>query len=209
MASSSSSGILLLSHICGTVLFAYTLYHHLQVKAPNHRVYGGKFKFLTFLNVIVQLVYFTIAIIGDVLTLIKGKDSWLIKLRDILFASLAFPICVHTWCAVAIIIEGTFVKHRYPRNRVGLGLLLSFCLAYLLWITWVAHVSGYWVYPFLRVMSFSARIAFFVFAGFVVAFFYFLGKWKTKFIFGGEEQKENPLRKNSKSEPKRKAMKAE
>ena len=39
----------------------------------------------------------------------------------------------HTWCAVAIIIEGTFVKHRYPRNRVGLGLLLSFCLAYLLW----------------------------------------------------------------------------
>lgn len=52
-------------------------------------------------------------------------------------------------------------------------------------ITWVAHVSGYWVYPFLRVMSFSARIAFFVFAGFVMAFFYFLGKWKTKFIFGG------------------------
>lgn len=52
MASSSSLGILLLSHICGTVLFAYTLYHHLQVKAPNHRVYGGKFKFLTFLNVV-------------------------------------------------------------------------------------------------------------------------------------------------------------
>ena len=52
MASSSSLGILLLYHICGTVLFAYTLYHHLQVKAPNHRVYGGKFKFLTFLNVV-------------------------------------------------------------------------------------------------------------------------------------------------------------
>ncbi|XP_074607801.1 androgen-induced gene 1 protein-like [Acropora palmata] len=243
MASSLSLAILLLSHICGTVLFAYTLYHHLQIKAPNHRVYGGKFKFLTFLNVLLQLVYFTIAIIGDVLTLIKGKDSWLIKLRDILFASLAFPICVfvtatfwgiylvdrdlifpkgmdklippwlnhllHTWCAVAIIMEGAFVKHRYPRNHVGLGLLLSFCLAYLLWITWVAHVSGYWVYPFLRVMSFSARIAFFVFAGFVMAFFYFLGKWKTRFIFGGEEQKENLERKNSKSGAKRKAMKAE
>ena len=39
----------------------------------------------------------------------------------------------HTWCAVAIILEGVFIKHRYPRNRVGLGLLFSFGLAYLLW----------------------------------------------------------------------------
>ena len=31
---------------------------------------------------------------GDVLTLIKGKDGRLIKLRDIVFASLAFPICM-------------------------------------------------------------------------------------------------------------------
>lgn len=53
----------------------------------------------TFIFQLLQLVYFTIAIIGDVLTLLKGKDSWLIKLRDILFASLAFPICVVSSCS--------------------------------------------------------------------------------------------------------------
>ena len=53
MASSSSFGILLISHICGTMLFTYTLYHHLQIKDPvNRPYYGGKFKFLTFLNVV-------------------------------------------------------------------------------------------------------------------------------------------------------------
>ena len=40
----------------------------------------------------------------------------------------------HTWCAVAVIMEGAFIKHKYPRNRVGLGLLLSFGVAYLLWL---------------------------------------------------------------------------
>ncbi|XP_044184457.1 androgen-induced gene 1 protein-like isoform X3 [Acropora millepora] len=94
MASSSSFGILLISHICGTMLFTYTLYHHLQIKDPVSPYYGGKFKFLTFLNVLIQLVYFTTAILGDVVTLIKCREGWLIKLRDILFASLAFPICV-------------------------------------------------------------------------------------------------------------------
>ncbi|XP_074608010.1 androgen-induced gene 1 protein-like isoform X1 [Acropora palmata] len=232
MASSSSFGILLISHICGTMLFTYTLYQHLQIKAPvNRRYYGGKFKFLTFLNVLIQLVYFTTAIIGDVVTLIKGRDGWLTKLRDIVFASLAFPICMfvsatfwgiylmdrdlifpkgmeeiippwlnhllHTWCAVAIIMEGAFVKHRYPRNHVGLGLLLSFCLAYLLWITWVSHVTGFWVYPFLHVMSFSARIASVALAGFAVGSFYFFGKRMTRFIFGAEEQEGNPMSKNS------------
>ena len=57
MASSLSVGIL--SHVCGTALFAYTLYHHLQIQAPNHRVYGGKFKFLTFLNVVSLKLFLT------------------------------------------------------------------------------------------------------------------------------------------------------
>ena len=53
MASSSPIRILLISHICGTVLFTYTLYYHLLIKVPINRPnYGGKFKFLSFLNVV-------------------------------------------------------------------------------------------------------------------------------------------------------------
>ncbi|XP_068706823.1 androgen-induced gene 1 protein-like [Montipora foliosa] len=242
MASSLSVGIL--SHVCGTALFAYTLYHHLQIQAPSHRVYGGKFKFLTFLNVLVQLAYFTIAVMADILTLIKGQDNRLIKLRDVLFASLAFPLSafvaaifwgiymvdrnlifpkqldkiippwlnhlLHTWCAVAVIMEGAFIKHKYPRNRVGLGLLLSFGVAYLLWISWVAHVAGFWVYPVLRVMPLSGKIAFFVFGGCVLVLFYFFGKWKTRFIWGAsEEQGMNIKSKKPTGGGKKKVQKAE
>ncbi|XP_068706825.1 androgen-induced gene 1 protein-like [Montipora foliosa] len=106
MASSLSVGIL--SHVCGTALFAYTLYHHLQIQAPSHRVYGGKFKFLTFLNVLVQLAYFSIAVMADILTLIKGQDNRLIKLRDVLFASLAFPLSAF----VAAIFWGIYMVDR-------------------------------------------------------------------------------------------------
>ena len=44
---------------------------------------------------LIQLMYFIIAPMADVLTLLKGReDNWLVKLRDLMFASLTFPICV-------------------------------------------------------------------------------------------------------------------
>ena len=44
---------------------------------------------------IIQLLYFIIAPLGDVVTLLSGrKDNWLVKLRDLLFSSLAFPLGV-------------------------------------------------------------------------------------------------------------------
>ena len=40
-------------------------------------------------------MYFIIAPLGDVVTLLSGrKDNWLVKLRDLLFSSLAFPLGV-------------------------------------------------------------------------------------------------------------------
>ena len=44
---------------------------------------------------IIQLLYFIIAPLADVVTLLSGrKDNWLVKLRDLLFSSLAFPLGV-------------------------------------------------------------------------------------------------------------------
>ncbi|KAJ7361924.1 Androgen-induced protein 1 protein [Desmophyllum pertusum] len=190
-----------------------------------------------------QLIYFIIAPLADILTLVKGReDNWLVKLRDTVFASLAFPLGVfvaasfwgiymmdrelifppaldkiippwlnhllHTWCAVLAIVEGAFIRHKYPKNRVGLGLLAVFTVTYLTWITWIAYVAEFWVYPFLRIMPNSARAAFFVVCGCVIAFFYFLGKWMTLFIWGGEEEKNAPTMK-PKDGTKKKVKKAE
>ena len=42
-----------------------------------------------------QLIYFIIAPLADILTLIKGhEDNWLVKLRDTVFSALAFPLGV-------------------------------------------------------------------------------------------------------------------
>ena len=50
---------------------------------------------------------------------------------------------------------------------------------------WIAYAAEFWVYPFLRVMPNTARAAFFVVCGCIIAFLYFLGKWMTIFIWGG------------------------
>jgi len=233
-----------LFHVGCGVYYIYGTYHDLQIVTDHTQNYGGRFKYLTFLNLLIQLMYFIIAPMADVLTLLKGReDNWLVKLRDLMFASLTFPICVfvassfwgiymidrelifpqaldkifppwlnhllHTWCAVVIIVEGAFIKHKYPRNHVGLGLLAAFCATYLMWITWIAYVAEFWVYPFLRVMPNSGRIAFFTVAACVVAFFYFLGKWKTMFIWGGEKQEKTTANTNPKNGVKKKVKKAE
>lgn len=229
---------------CG-VFYIYGTYHDLQIVTDHTQNYGGRFKYLTFLNLLLQLIFFIIAPMADVITLLKGQENnWLVKLRDLIFASLAFPLGVfvaasfwgiymmdrelifpkaldkifpswlnhllHTWCAVLIIIEGAFIQHKYPRNHVGLGLLAAFGASYLIWITWIAYVAEFWVYPFLRMMPNSGRVAFFVVAACVLAFFYFLGKWKTIFIWGGE-QKANTSAKGGKPKDgvKKKVKKAE
>ncbi|XP_078382152.1 androgen-induced gene 1 protein-like isoform X1 [Oculina patagonica] len=243
MASSVAGGKLgIIIHICGGVLFAYTWYEDDKL-VSTHRGYGGRWKFLTVLNLMCQLIYFIIAPLADVLTLIKGhEDNWLVKLRDTVFSALAFPLGVfvaatfwgiymidrelifpsvldkiippwlnhllHTWCAVFMIVEGAFIRHKYPKNRVGLGLLALFAATYLIWIMWVAYAAEFWVYPFLRIMSNPARAAFFVVCACILAFFYFLGKWMTLSIWRVEEERKSTSTK-SKEGAKKKVKKAD
>ena len=49
---------------------------------------------------------------------------------------------------------------------------------------WIAYVADFWVYPFLRIMPSSYKAAFFSMSFCIIAFFYFLGKWMTMFIWG-------------------------
>ena len=53
-------------------------------------------------------------------------------------------------------------------------------------ISWIAYAADFWVYPFLRLMPNSGKVAFFTLASCLSAFLYLLGKWMTLFIWGGE-----------------------
>jgi hypothetical protein len=84
----------LLLHVLGFASFAYAIYYDLvEVElppelAPTREQFGGQAKYLTFLNMGLQLLYFALCLVADV----SPKGSGVHGFRDIVFASAAFPI---------------------------------------------------------------------------------------------------------------------
>jgi len=72
------------------ISFAYTIYWDLYIlKLPGPKTFGGQWKFLTFWNLWIQFIYFTISFLSN---LLGSKASKLQSVRDYMFATLAFPI---------------------------------------------------------------------------------------------------------------------
>lgn len=72
------------------------------VDLAAHHSYAGRFKFLTFISFLVDLVYYNMAAIIDFLVWTRGRESPLWKsIRDFLFTTLVFPlatfVCVMFW----------------------------------------------------------------------------------------------------------------
>jgi len=94
-----------LIHAAGAANFGYALYYDLMfVHLPPHlkgsgnfaamSAFPGKWKFLTVWNMVLQLVYHSIALLNDVAgtnELNTKRQSWIQKFRDSLFAAWAFP----------------------------------------------------------------------------------------------------------------------
>ncbi|XP_018593070.1 androgen dependent TFPI regulating protein 1 isoform X2 [Scleropages formosus] len=140
---------------------------------PGVRSYGGRWKYLTFLN-----MFFSGP--GKLTTL-------LVNIRDFLFTILAFPlgtfVCIsfwtlyvidrklvypkylddiiplwlnhamHTAILLLVLLELYLQPHRYPRRIRAVLCLALFCAAYLAWVLWVHHVSEIWVYPIMAHLS--------------------------------------------------------
>ncbi|XP_052761334.1 androgen-induced gene 1 protein-like isoform X1 [Mya arenaria] len=95
-------------HIVAFITYIYSLYYSLRYigQGDEHYVYlftyrgfGGKFKFLTFLNVLMQTVYFGLSIMND----LKGshakpsdggQKSKLQSFLDVYLAALVYPVGV-------------------------------------------------------------------------------------------------------------------
>ncbi|OCT80220.1 hypothetical protein XELAEV_18027032mg [Xenopus laevis] len=87
------------------ILLSYlsVLCHYKAIEMPAHQTYGGSWKFLTFIDLVIQAVFFGICVLSDLSSLLtKGSDNQeqerqlkkLISLRDWVMAVLAFPVGV-------------------------------------------------------------------------------------------------------------------
>lgn len=110
-------------HMIAAVQFWYAVYYDFAfVKVPeqHHRMgnnFGGKFKYLTFLDAIIQAVYFTISLTNDFIGTNEVAPKTLPKIRkikDFFLATFAFPLAFNVgisfWTLMAIDRELVFPK---------------------------------------------------------------------------------------------------
>ncbi|XP_075059336.1 androgen-induced gene 1 protein isoform X3 [Mixophyes fleayi] len=107
------------------ILLSYlsVLCHYKAIEMPAHQTYGGSWKFLTFIDLVIQAVFFGICVLSDLSCLLtKGSDNQeqerqlkkLISLRDWMMAVLAFPVGVF----VVTMFWGLYIYDRelvYPK----------------------------------------------------------------------------------------------
>ncbi|XP_030709164.2 androgen-induced gene 1 protein [Globicephala melas] len=223
------------------ILLSYCsiLCNYKAIEMPSHQTYGGSWKFLTFIDLVIQAVFFGICVLTDLSSLLtRGSGSQeqerqlkkLISLRDWMLAVLAFPVGIfvvavfwiiyaydremiypklldnfipgwlnhgmHTTVLPFILIEMRTSHHAYPSRSSGLAAICTFSVGYILWVCWVHHVTGMWVYPFLEHIGPGARILFFGSTTILMNFLYLLGEVLNSYIWDTqrsmEEEKEKP-----------------
>uniref|UniRef100_A0A8I5R075 Androgen induced 1 n=2 Tax=Papio anubis TaxID=9555 RepID=A0A8I5R075_PAPAN len=210
------------------ILLSYCsiLCNYKAIEMPSHQTYGGSWKFLTFIDLVIQAVFFGICVLTDLSSLLtRGSGNQeqerqlrkLISLRDWMLAVLAFPVGVfvvavfwiiyaydremiypklldnfipgwlnhgmHTTVLPFILIEMRTSHHQYPSRSSGLTAICTFSVGYILWVCWVHHVTGMWVYPFLEHIGPGARIIFFGSTTILMNFLYLLGEVLNNYIW--------------------------
>ena len=170
--------------LSGVLSFAWAMHYQVyRIEMPeklsaNRNKFGGVWKYLTFLNMLLQFIFFTIALLSNVIKSLRG-------VRDLVFASAAFPIGMFVgiifWSIWAVDRELIFpkvldqyfpailnhlmhttviplqlgqlllVKHNFPSRSKGFTITATLCLGYLVWINYIYYMTGFWVYPVIKV----------------------------------------------------------
>ena len=183
--SATTNAVLILASLIGALNFGAAVYYEtnlnpLQRKTGRVSDFGGPWKFLTFINLWVQLAFHLLHLLSTFLPAIK-------RARDLFFESLAFPagmlVAVMFWSLYAIDRELVYpeiidkyvpvaVNHMEHSVMVPLILLHSLLwrmrpcnlalslaitaagiLAYLGWILYIGYTLDLWVYPILNELA--------------------------------------------------------
>uniref|UniRef100_A0A1B0EZ65 Uncharacterized protein n=1 Tax=Phlebotomus papatasi TaxID=29031 RepID=A0A1B0EZ65_PHLPP len=118
-----SNSVRILFHLIATAMFWYAIqyeYKYVKIPVDQHpmaRAIGGKFKYLTFLNAICQAIYYTIALVNDLIgtnKVAKSKLPVIRRVKDYIMVSLAFPLAANVsttfWSLMFIDRELVFPK---------------------------------------------------------------------------------------------------
>ncbi|KAI4873300.1 hypothetical protein NFI96_011823 [Prochilodus magdalenae] len=106
------------------------------IDMPAHQTYGGSWKFLTFIDLVIQAVFFGVCVLTDLSSLLtKGTASVeqerqlrkLIGLRDWMMAVLAFPVGVLT---AVLLTEGIYSSKKVP-DKSSMFVVTMFWTLYL------------------------------------------------------------------------------
>lgn len=96
---------------------------------------------------------------------------------------------MHTNIIVFILIDLLTSFRMYPPRKVGISILTSFMLCYLVWIHIIYFNTNSWVYPILNVLNWPVRVFFYVFCLGLACFAYTLGEKINKSVWSTEVEK--------------------
>jgi len=161
--------IALLNSLFGTESSARNGSSRLQ-KLRDYLFSSVAFPFGIFVTVTFWMIYFY-----------NDELMWPQFLRKI-FPPLANHM-MHTAPAIGQLIELGLVNHIYPKRSVGLATCGSVALAYLVWICIIAHYGGFWVYPFLGVMSTPVRTVFITVCAIMSGLLYAFGETMNSLVW--------------------------
>ncbi|KAM9798292.1 androgen-induced gene 1 protein [Neosynchiropus ocellatus] len=136
------------------ILLSYfsILCHYKALDMPAHQTYGGSWKFLTFIDLVIQVVFFGLCVLIDVSSLLTKGDNReqerqlqkLVSLRDWMLAVLAFP------CG-AFVVSMFWSLYLYDRELVYPRLLDNFIPQ------WLNHGMHTTVLPFIIIEMRTTR----------------------------------------------------
>jgi len=216
-------------HLAGIISFAWSIDQRVnRINMPEELAvkrskFAGDWKYLTYINMWLQLIFFIIAFLANFVKSLRG-------VRDLFFASAAFPIgmfvgvmfwslwaidrelifpkaldqvfsltlnhCMHTTVIPLQIGQLLLVKHAFPSRSIGFTITAFLCLGYILWVQFINYMTGHWVYPVLKVLTLEQRIGFFILCAGLGGCLYLIGDFLNNTIWSGSQQNGKKQRKN-------------
>ncbi|XP_053610712.1 androgen-induced gene 1 protein-like [Plodia interpunctella] len=93
---------IILFHLLGALQFGYGCYYdamyvHIPSTSRSVTPFGGKLKYLTYLNALVQTAYFSVSLLNDLIGTNETSPSQkplTRRIKDVMFSSLAFPLSI-------------------------------------------------------------------------------------------------------------------
>lgn len=86
-------------HVFGALIFPFGIYNHYKVEIPVEvnpieSAYGQKFKYLTFIDEIIQSFYFLLCLVCDIILVVPSSSlvGTLDNVKDYFFTTFAFPL---------------------------------------------------------------------------------------------------------------------